>query len=233
MKFSPDGKTLASGNTNGAIKCWDVATGNEQPPTAELGDAFNGVGFSHDGLVLAATTRGARVKLLDLAKAKERASLSGHTGGVWSTAFSPDDQTLATGSSDATAKLWDVSSGQLLTSLNHDGGVFTVAFAPNGKQVVTGHQPVRAVLGRGNRPAAQDVPLSQKEYFSCMTLTPDGKTLAVGIRNKKSMELWDAGTGKPRTTLPRFKNQITRVELTSDGRAWLRRSTMWKSSSGT
>src|SRR4051794_36873097 len=64
VAFSPDGKTLVSGSGDGAVRLWDVATGEERA-------TFKGhllvtcVAFSPDGKTIASGSREGTIRLWD------------------------------------------------------------------------------------------------------------------------------------------------------------------------
>jgi len=152
VTFSPDGKTLASGdNDTNIVKLWDVATGKE---LATL-NGWGPVAFSPDGKTLASGSgrelapspdlpSGKKlatgpVLLWDVATRKNIAKLEGHTHLVSCVAFSPDGKTLASGSADNTVRLWNVSTGKSTATLkDHADWVSSVAFSPDGKTLASG-----------------------------------------------------------------------------------------------
>ncbi|HEX3731917.1 MAG TPA: TIR domain-containing protein, partial [Mycobacteriales bacterium] len=116
VAFSPDGRTLASGNADNTVILWDL-TDRSQPHRlgrVRTGDAGSVVSvlFSPDGRTLAATADG-NVRLWDLGN-RDRLQplgqpLTGQSGErLYSLAFSADGRTLASGSGN-TVILWDLT----------------------------------------------------------------------------------------------------------------------------
>jgi tRNA A-37 threonylcarbamoyl transferase component Bud32 len=120
VAYSPNGKLLAAGTTDGQIRVWQARDG--QPLlTCEghIGYVWS-IAFSPDGQILASAGTDQKVRLWTVANApaldtgQSLKTLQGHTSGVLSVAFSPNGQTLASGSDDQTVCLWDVNTGQSL-----------------------------------------------------------------------------------------------------------------------
>src|SRR5262249_50677847 len=117
--FSPDGRTLAIGDSAGPIHLWDLGTGKEirtigEPlkPDPRAAFALYPIAYSPDGHTLAAGYSDETVRLWEVAWGLERARFHGHRSHVASLAFSPDGSLLASGSWDRTVMIWDVK-GQM------------------------------------------------------------------------------------------------------------------------
>src|SRR5687767_7697374 len=145
LGFSRDGRTLITGNFNGTVKLWDVASGRLLRSLDGHTDVvYKGV-LSPDEKILASCSRDGKIKIWEVATGRELRVLSGHTRPVKAVAFSPDGKTLASVSNDGTLRLWDVASGLELRSFVHtrsqevDDSVYSLAFIQHGKIIATGN----------------------------------------------------------------------------------------------
>ncbi|WP_414624789.1 AAA-like domain-containing protein, partial [Calothrix sp. CCY 0018] len=117
VAFSPDGKTLASGNGDKTIKLWNISSGKIISTLNGHQDTVLSVAFSPDGKTLATGSVDKTIKLWNISSGKIISTLDGHQDTVLSVAFSPDGKTLASGSHDNTIKLWNISSGKIISTL--------------------------------------------------------------------------------------------------------------------
>jgi len=136
VAFSADGKWLATGGKDNAVKVWDVYTRLVRQTLSGHTARVNAVAFSPDGKRLASAGKDRTVKLWDFAAGTEERTLPSHASEVRAVAFAPDGKRLA--SADNSVTLWDVATGRESMILKgHKNAVAALAFAPGGRELAT------------------------------------------------------------------------------------------------
>ena len=221
VAFSRDGTILASGDGDGAVRLWDVATRRPigGPLTGHAG-SVNAVAFSRDGRTLASGGHDGTVRLWDVATRRQFGGpLTGHTGAVVSVALSPDGRTVASGGQDGTVRLRDQATrrpiGDPLTG--HTNVVLSVAFSPDGTTLASGGDDGTVRLW--NVASRSGIaPLRGGIRTTSIAFGRDGRTLASGGQDG-TVRLWDVATrrqvGGPLTG---HAGSVNAVALSRDGR---------------
>ncbi len=161
VAYSPDGRSLATGDWGGQVTVRDVATGAERF-TASHGQYVLAVAYSPDGRRLATGSSDHTIHILDASDGALLQTLEGHTDGVLDVCFSPDGEQLVSGSYDNTARLWDLATGETLQVLRgHNWWVWAAEFSPDGRRIVTAGQDGKAIVweqeaGSGEQAAGSD-----------------------------------------------------------------------------
>jgi WD40 repeat protein len=134
VRFSPNGKFLATGGTTRSVSLRDGTTGQEIRPFKGHHTRVFTVAFSPDGRFLASGDGDSRVKIWDAATGQEERTLSGHTGYVFGITFSPDGRYLAT-ASWGEVLVWDAQSRTKVKILRGLAETRSVAFSPDSRRL--------------------------------------------------------------------------------------------------
>ncbi|MDZ8027281.1 MAG: NB-ARC domain-containing protein [Nostoc sp. DedQUE11] len=218
VSFSPSGKLLGTGDTNGEIRLYHVVNGQQLLTCQGHTGWVWSIAFSHDGRILASGSNDQTVKLWDTTTGQCLKTLQGHSAGVRSVAFSTDSQILVSASEDQTLKLWDVSTERCLQTLQgHSGGIQSVAFSTDSHLLATGSddQTIKVwdvTTGR----CLQTLQEHTRRVYS-IAFSPKDRIIVSGCHDQ-TIKVWDVTTGKCLQTLQEHTNLINSVAFSSDGR---------------
>ena len=208
VAFSPNGKILASGSSDGLVMLWNLADGSVSRTLRAGGNRVwvYSVAISPDGKTLASgslnSDRQEQIKLWDIGTGKEPKTLTWEdVPDVYSVVFSPDSKTLATCGLYKGIRLWDVASGKpLYTVLGQ-----SPSFSPDGKTLAGGLDSKRGSEFKLWDAATGTEIHSFKGYsgsdypLQYVTFSPNGKILAGNI--KEGVTFFDVSTGKQLYTI--------------------------------
>lgn len=158
VAFSPDGRTIASGDLGGKIRFWNPVTGELKATiTTQHTSGVKSLVYSPDGKTIAISKRNTNVvRLWDIATGENTITLTGHTGEVSAIAYAPDGRTIATGSRDRTVRLWDANTGKHKTTFTGYTQVTSLIYSPDGRTLASGSADHTVLLWEITSPPATE-----------------------------------------------------------------------------
>lgn len=214
ITFSPDGKTLASGDKDGIIKLWDIASGLEIRSLGESSLGVTAIAFSPDGRLLASGGNDSSVKLWNVETGKELVSLYGGSHSIVSVKFSRDGKILASASLTGVLKLWSTETGkELRTLVGHTDYVLFMTLSPDGKMIASGGFNQTIILWNIETGHAIKTFNGGLDTVSSASFSPNGKILALSSYYNNVIKLLDIETVKPIKTLRDHSERGSYVEF--------------------
>ncbi|MBW4681150.1 MAG: WD40 repeat domain-containing protein [Microcoleus vaginatus WJT46-NPBG5] len=217
--FSPDGKTLVSGNDNsfsdtvfatpankgnadageshaGSINIWHLSTGKLLYNLCDPSVPVNALAISPDGKSLVSGHRDGTINIWHRSsRPLPSHTLNGHQDAVYSIAISSNGQILASGSGDKTIKLWQLANGQSSTTLiGHADAVYTVALSPDGQLLASGSGDGTITIWQmntGKRLCSLTGYSQNLNSVMSVVFSPDGQKLATGSGDG-TIKIWQA-----------------------------------------
>ncbi len=203
--FTADGRLLATGSWDGAVKIWSVEDWHLIHTLEPVGRVLN-MEFSPDGKYLVTSNRRGDVLLWDVTGGRLVGLFRGHSSQVFKVAFSPDGQRLATASADQTIGLSEVATQrELFRFRGHEGVVRLLAFSPNG-QLLASASSTDGTMRFWNAEAGKPTNVVVRLH-SLPAFAPENRTVAVGNADGQ-IDLWDLETGALKETPPSEPNPL-------------------------
>lgn len=219
VAFSPDGRRGLAGDDGGAIRLWDLRTG--QPVrnfTAQQSGSVSRVAFLPDGRQCLSASADRLVRLWDADTGKEIRRFTGHTGGVQDVLLSPGGKKLYSAGQDKVIREWDLESGKQLGTLEgHTDLVACLALSSDGRRLLSGGNDLTIRLW--------DL-ASRKELrqfhghtgpVNTVAFLPDGRR-AVSAAGDTTIAVWDLETGRRLRLLELQNSGLLAMALSPDGR---------------
>ncbi len=201
IKWSPDGKYLASIDERCIAKIWDTETWKV---IHELGDNSNcifDINWSPKGDKIAITFVEKDTKIWDLETEDYVSTLFGNLSVITDISVHNNKRIIAVASYDGVAKVWDLETGILIKSLNHgDYPVECIRWSPDGNKLATLCQDVIKVFDSNNYKLSDSISINSG-YDSKRKIewSPDNSKIAVTCHN--DIQIWNLETNQKEISL--------------------------------
>jgi WD40 repeat protein/tetratricopeptide (TPR) repeat protein len=248
VAYSPDGRRVLTGGSDGCARLWTAATGQlVAPPLRHSWPGVYVMTFSPDGRLLATASQTpnedpfvfGEVRLWDAATGRALGPPLPHANWVAALAFSPDGKVLVTGGYDSAVHFWDTAKGTPLGRPLFLGDIVqSLAFSPDGKILAVGHTPrnpgpsgLTLLNVAHRRRIGKTVP--GPRWF--LLFSPDGKRLLTA--DSGTLRLWNPTTGDQVGPTMAEAAEVQAIAFSPDGQFILSGSTdgqarLWKVSTG-
>ncbi|MCA9063035.1 MAG: WD40 repeat domain-containing protein [Planctomycetaceae bacterium] len=226
IRFSPDGRMLASAHRERSIRLWDLQS--RTPSATFTGHRWiaESLDWSPDGSLLASAacdfaTRQTEIMIWDVSTRKAVTTLQSQDTGFAFVCFSPDGRTLASAGQRAIT-LWNVATWTADRKFEpHNNPVRCLDFSPDGKLLAAGlshynttsqSAEVRLWNTESGKEAGN---LEHRWGIETVQFIGDGSILAVAATGQ--FILWDVESQQHHQVIDTAAARASRVTISSDG----------------
>lgn len=214
IRFSRDGRWIATASADGTAQVWDASTGDPRTPELRHSNSVRSVVFSRDGSLVATGSDDQTARVWEAQTGRLVVSLK-HSDVVGDVEFSPDGSRLVTISDDG-LRLWNTKSGaNLLFRKGHDSVLLGFQWSPDGSRWVTAAGDRTARLWDAHTGEVLHTWPHEADVHTAL-FSPDGQRV-VTASDDRSARVWDARTGAPGTSPLRHGSPLRYAEFSPDG----------------
>jgi len=229
LRFTPDGRFLATTAGIDGIKVWDVKTGRKFGSVGK--GAYSALEFDPQGGQLVAGNFDNEIQFYDWARDHRERIFKGHKevwpqskNGITGLAFAPDGDWFISGAGDATVRVWprgnpgNTRPGAVDTFQEHTERVTAVAWSPDGAWIVSGAADNTVRIYDPNKGVEVSAKRQPQAPLAGMALSPDGKYVVTLESPEGRLSLWDARTGKPASMPAELPRKAAAAAFTPDSK---------------
>jgi WD40 repeat protein/tetratricopeptide (TPR) repeat protein len=216
--FTPDGRKILTGSTDGKLRQWRPSGEADGEPLAHPG-WIEAIALSPNGRLWMTGGKEGQIIVWDARTRRPLGALQ-HPGGVNTLAVSADGRLLLSGGEDRTARLWDLGTGRPQgLPLAHAAAVKAVAFSPDGSLALTGSFDRTARLWDVATAKAVGQPLAHAGEVFAVCFGPDGRTVLTGHgRERGDARMWELALGNPLGAPLSHTGSIVAVAVSRDSK---------------
>ena len=216
--WTPDERVAVSGELEGTLRVWDVASLRATRVLEGHSAAILAVSVTADGHYALSASRDGTLRLWDLASGCCLRLLRGHRDSVSGVAMTADGRRAVSGGDDRTLRVWNLESGRSARSAaQHGARVTGLSATPDGRRVVSCSSNRTLRVWDVASGGCVRVLEGHDQEVTAASVTPDGRE-AVSAGWDGTVRVWDLDTGRCLRLLRGQSGSLLALSLTPDGR---------------
>lgn len=215
VKWSPDGKRLASGSADNTIKIFDIESGKEVQEFTGHQGSISDLSWNPDGKKLASAAKDKTIKIWDLEKNQEIDSIPGHDNGQMYIKWSPNGEYLATDNTYNSIIIFtkDIQTVHVLEE--HEQIITCIVWSPDSKYIATGSFDCSIKIWDIETGSVIKTLSDHTKGILTIAWNSNGKVLISGAMDK-TIKMWDVETGKLLKNLTDHGDDVNYLTWRSD-----------------
>ena len=227
VRWSPNGRLLASGSEDATVQVWEAATGKARRTYLGHSRLVTGLAWSPSGEQIASASEDDTVQVWQAGTGKHLLTYRGHSDHVNAVAWSPDGRLLASSSWDKTVQVWNAETGALLHPYHgHDDGghdvlgLAVLAWSPFNTWIASGGEDGTIQVWEvrtGRRVSTYRSHDGANAAVMTGQWSPDGTWMA-SASTEGGVQVWGAFSGDQRLTYRGHSKTVDCLAWSPDGK---------------
>ena len=214
IQLSPDGNTLACGNSDNLVLLFDVNTWLNKYTLKGHINGISSVAFSPDGNTLVSSSWDNTIRLWNLNTGKYMSTLKGETSEPEYVTFTPNGKRVVS-IDDEKIRFWDINTGILEKTIDsEEDEVYSFVCSPDGRMIVSSVGKKILFWDIDSGELKKSIPV--ETWVNSLAYSPDGKTIACAGYN--TVSLHNSNTGELKKTFTGHIGTVNSVSFSADGK---------------